>query len=157
MTTSWLPQLECLTKYNGDWTVYLDAIYSFFHADFVASRPSFKGTPLALKRHPVIEDKEATFWHITSQGDVEEERTPCMRRCERIRWPRPTIENCDDTGVKIWSEFRNGENKIHIWLESESYLVVLNERKGYTLLWTAIYIEREHQRTKLNNRYLKHK
>ncbi|MNH30689.1 hypothetical protein D3C79_909980 [compost metagenome] len=43
---------------------------------------------LGLKRHPVIQGKEATFWHMISEGNDEAERLPDLRRCERIRWPR---------------------------------------------------------------------
>lgn len=150
---SWLPHLEPFATYKGDWERYLNALYAIFCTDFLQSKPRFRGVELALKRHPIISDKEATFWHIISEGAIEDERLPNMRRCERIRWPRPTIENCDAGDVKIWTEVRGGENRIHIWLEAESYLVVLNERKGYTLLWTAYIVEREHQRKKLNQRY----
>lgn len=152
----WLPKLEQMTDYGGDWRRYLCALYGIFCSDFIRSKPRFRGVPLALKRHPIIADKEATFWHIISEGNIEEERLPNMRRCERIRWPRPAIENCDDDVVKVWTELRGSERRTHIWLEPESYLVVLNERKGYTLLWTAYIVEREHERQKLNRRYEKY-
>lgn len=153
----WLPQLEPLSSHGGDWQKYLANLYNIFCADFLESRPVFRGTPLALKRHPVIAGKEATFWHIISEGAVEEERVPSMRRCERIRWPRPSIENCDEENVKIWTEDRGNERRTHVWLESESYLVVLNHRKGYTLLWTAYVVEHSHQCRKLNQRYERYK
>lgn len=154
---SWLPQLEPFSSHGGNWENYLAFIYSVFCADFRDSRPSFRGVPLALKRQPVIADKEATFWHIISEGNVEKERIPDMRRCERIRWPKPSIENCDDDDVKVWTENRGRERRTHVWLEPESYLVVLNHRKGYTLLWTAYFVQRDHERRKLNQRYDRYK
>ncbi|HLE63375.1 MAG TPA: hypothetical protein VI750_09555, partial [Pyrinomonadaceae bacterium] len=64
----WLPALVLLQDYGGDWDRYLEAIYAYFKRDFVDSRPAFRGTRLALKRHPVSQGKEATFWHMTSEG-----------------------------------------------------------------------------------------
>jgi len=105
--------------------------YELFQKDFVRSKPMFNGVKLQLKRHPLTANKEATFWHIITEGKVESERTPCMRRCERIWWPKPVIENSQDPSLKVWSELKNGEKRIHLWFESEAYLVVLIERGGY--------------------------
>lgn len=73
MTVSidWLPPLVLLEEYGGDWDRYLTALYDFFTHDFIDKTPSFKGIKLALKRHPVIQGKEATFWHLISEGKVE--------------------------------------------------------------------------------------
>lgn len=148
----WLPQLEEFNTYGGNWNNYLSVLYDIFCNDFVKGRPSYCGVRLGLKRHPVIDGKEATFWHLISEGDVESERIPDMRRCERIRWPRPLIENATCSEIKVWIETRKGEERIHLWLESENYLTVLNRRKEY-LLWTAFFVEHEHQRKKYNKRW----
>jgi|SRR5690625_1818806 len=153
MSINWLPQLVCLSDYQGDWDKYFQAIYSIFHSDFVASKPTFRGVRLRLKRHPEHDGKSATFWHMISEGRVEEERTPDLRRCERIAWPRPIIENSTDTALKVWCEQRKGAKRIHIWLEDEGYLVVLDDRGKFILPWTAYYVERKHERAKLNRRF----
>lgn len=152
----WLPELVLFNDYSGNWAHYLAVIYQHFRDDFVENKPSFQGVRLGLKKHPVIDGKEATFWHMISEGEKEAERIPNFRRCERIRWAKSVIER-DGDPVKIWREPRNGENRIHLWLESESYLVVLNERNGYILPWTAYVVEREHEKTKLNRRWEKYK
>jgi len=141
---AWLPSLVLFVDYNGIWEVYLEAVYSFFKQDFVDSKPVFQGRRLGLKRHPVVNGKEATFWHMISEGKVEEERIPDLRRCERIRWPRPVIENSDDPKVKYWVSIKRYENRIHILLEEEDYLVVLADRKGYLLPWTGFLVKRKH-------------
>lgn len=155
-TVNWLPELEFFASYGGDWEKYLHALYAIFHADFVASKPSYQGVRLGLKRHPMIQGKEATFWHIISTGDNEEDRTPDIRRCERIRWPKPLIEHVPNDDIKVWTERRNSEDRIHLWLESEGYLLVLNKRRDY-LLWTAFYVERQHQRDKYKKRWERYK
>ena len=152
-TPDWLPELELFSDYRGDWKLYLDAIYKIFCQNFIDSKPLFRGERLALKRHPIVDGKEATFWHMTSEGRIEAERIPDFRRCERIRWPRPVIENEHDPALKVWSEKRGSENRIHLWFESEGYLVVLSQRKTYTLPWTAFHVARPHQKEKYNKRW----
>lgn len=150
----WLPALVELSAHGGNWDNYFNAVYRYFCEDFVTSTPVFRGKRLALKRHPVINDKEATFWHMISEGEEEAERLPDLRRCERIRWPRPFIERADtDAQLKVWTEPRGSDNRILIWCEAAEYLVVLSERKGYVLPWTAYPVERERQKEKLNKRW----
>jgi hypothetical protein len=88
MKPDWLPPLVLFEGYNGDWTHYLEAIYALFKANFVDSKPLFRGIRLGLKRYPLTYNKEATFWHFIQEGQFEAERTPDLRRCERIGWPR---------------------------------------------------------------------
>ena len=149
----WLPPLVLLEDYGGNWDLYLDAIYTWFKQDFVDSKPAFQGKRLGLKRHPMSNGKEATFWHMTSEGTDEENRIPNLRRCERIRWPKPVIENSQDSKIKYWSAIKRRENRIHIWLEEEDYVVVLADRKGFLIPWTAFLVTREHTRKKLRKEH----
>jgi hypothetical protein len=149
----WLPPLTLFTEYNGDWEAYLNAIYAYFKKDFIDNKPMFQGRRLGLKRHPLTKGKEATFWHMISEGLVEEKRIPDLRRCERIRWPKPVIEHSEDSGIKYWVSVKRNENRIHIWLEAEDYIVVLADRKGYLLPWTAFLVTKNHTRAKLRKEY----
>lgn len=149
----WLPELVLLNNYDGNWDRYLSAIYNFFYEDFVATTPSYRGIKLSLKRHPIVNGKEATFWHLISKGKNEEERIPDLRRCERIRWPKPIIENDKDPVIKVWQNRRKTDTRILLWFEDEDYLVVLTERDGYLLLWTAYLVTQNHQKRKLQKEY----
>lgn len=64
----WLPPLVFFDDYHGDWEKYLTAIYKYFKEDFINTKPKFRGKQLGLKRHPVTSGKEATFWHMISEG-----------------------------------------------------------------------------------------
>ena len=150
---AWLPPLVLFQEYNGNWERYVDILYRYFKKDFVDSSPTFRDNRLALKRHPMEQGKEATFWHLISEGRVEDERLPDLRRCERIRWPRPIIEHADDPLIKVWENKRKGEKRICIWFEDVEYLVVLALRKGYILLWTAYPVTRPHRKRKLQKEY----
>lgn len=155
----WLPPLMEFNDYGGNWHAYEEALYAAFTTDFIVSKPRFRGRRLGLKRHPVIDGKEATFWHMTSEGAVESERIPDLRRCERIRWPRPVIEHDQDADVLVWEEpHRSHGNRIHLYLPNERYLVVLADRGKYILPWTAFYIQgnRSHEKyLKRHARYSK--
>lgn len=153
MAMSWLPSLLLFNDYNGNWESYLTAVYSAFKADFVDSKPFFQGRRLGLKRYPEYDGKSATFWHMISEGKEEAERTPDLRRCERIKWPKPIIENDSSADLKIWAEKRGSSNRIHIWCETEGYLVVLDDRKDYILPWTAYFVEYQHERVKMEKRW----
>jgi len=90
---------------------------------------------------------------MITEGCVEEERLPNLRRCERIRWPRPVIEHEAHHAVKLWKNKRGTETRILIWLEAEDYLVILSERKGYILPWTAYLVEQRHRKQKLRQEF----
>lgn len=153
--SDWLPDLVTLQDHGGIWDKYLEAIYEGFCTDFVKDLPSFRGRKLALKRHPLTQNKEATFWHMITEGPDEAERTPDIRRCERIRWPRRFIEVVDEKGLKCWIAEKKNDQRIHIWLDTdtESYIVVLSERKTYLLMWTAYPVTYAHTRRKLQREY----
>lgn len=75
-----LPDLIELSEFGGDFNKYLEAVYECFKQDFIDKRLVFRGTRLGLKKHPLSQNKEATFWHMTSEGDDEATRIPDMRR-----------------------------------------------------------------------------
>ncbi len=149
----WLPPLVLLDDFEGDWQAYLDAIYDFFKQDFVNYKPVFQGRRLGLKRHPLSLNKEATFWHMIQEGGIEDDRTPDLRRCERIRWIKPIIEGVGGDEVKIWWNQRNSEKRICLWYEKENYLVILADRGNYLLPWTAYLVEQPHRKRKLQKEY----
>ncbi|MBN2107589.1 MAG: hypothetical protein JW832_09180 [Deltaproteobacteria bacterium] len=150
---AWLPPLVLFSDYGGDWDTYLDALYAWFKQDFIDSKPVFQGRRLGLKRIPISKGKEATFWHMITEGKDEKSRDTDFKRCERIRWPKPVIEHDSDAGVKVWRNQRKREKRICLWVEQEHYLVVLNDRGGYILPWTAYLVEIPHRQRKLRKEY----
>jgi hypothetical protein len=102
-----------------------------------------------LIRHPLFQDKEVTFWHITSEGEEEDKRTPDIRRCERIRWPRSIIEHFFEDNIRCWHNKRGHDRRIVLWFFEEDYVVVLADRKKYVLLWTAYMVSYRHTKEKL--------
>jgi hypothetical protein len=157
-----LPELILLSDHQGDWTKYKEAIYKVFKADFVDSKPEFSRRAVRLKRYPLYENKEATFWHFISEGEKEEDRTPDLRRCERIAWPRPIMGGFEDeqpqgdVPVLWWRQKHPSEWRYVLALQDFSYVVVVADRGEYVLPWTAFFVEREHQRKKYERQYLEY-
>jgi hypothetical protein len=144
----WLPPLVRLGDHGGDWKRYIEEVHAIFYRDFVKSWPRLAGWSVRCRHHPLYDGKEAGFWHCVQEGPEEEQRTPDLRRCERIAWIRAVLEHADDAHVDVWEHRKKGDQRMYLWL-GESYLVVLGRRKGYFRFITAFCTDREHTRRKL--------
>jgi hypothetical protein len=161
-TVCWLPPQELFENYDSDWKAYEAGLYSIFKADFIDSKPMFENKQVNIRKHPMEYDKEEAFFHVTCYDfRKDKNRIPDFRRCERIRWVRSFIENynCDPTncpgcdGVKVWEEPAGTNIRVHLLLEEERYLVVIEKRANYCLLVTAFYIEYDHSLEKRLSHY----
>jgi len=154
----WLPALVNFKNYGGQWEPYCEALYEYFRHDFIESKPKFGERIVRLKRYPLFQGKEATFWHITHEGNIEDQRTPDFRRCERIRWPRPIIErpiseHNRNGAIRYWPEKTRRDNRLILWLHEQDYIVILSVRTGYILFWAAYYIDYDNKRRQLLKKY----
>jgi hypothetical protein len=102
-----LPDKILLENFNGDWDQFENAVYEVFCKDFVYSQPIYNVTKLGLKKHPLKDGKEYTFWHFISSGEDEQNRLPDIERMERISWPKPIIESSEDSNILVWQNKRN--------------------------------------------------
>jgi len=161
----WMPPLELYEDYKSDWKAYETALYGIFKTDFIDSKPMFEGKQVNIRKHPMEYDKEEAFFHVTCcDFGKDNNRVPDFRRCERIRWVRSFIENynCDPAncpvcdGVKVWEEPAGTNKRVHLLLEEERYLVVLERRAQYCLLITAFYMEYDNNLEKRLRHYYKY-
>lgn len=161
----WLPSQECLSDYDS-WEIYQETLYSIFKADFLDSHPLFENVRVSVKHYPIEFGKEEAFLHITCKDyDGNGKRVPDLRRCERIRWIRAFIENynCDPRlcadcdGVKTWREPYKNRTRIHILLEEERFIVILEQRPDYFLLITAFYLDYDNALIKQLRHYEQYK
>lgn len=146
----WLPDLIRLSDYGGRWEDYVEAIYAVFRQHFVGSQPCFEGRPVHCQCDPVHDGKEVAFWHCIQEGQEEEGRTPNLRRCERVAWPRAIIEHADDPLVQRWSLRKSRDWRTYLWYHEE-YLVALAHRRKKWQLITAFPTDRRHTRARLRN------
>ena len=143
-----MPPLIRLSDCDGNWNEFVEAVYAIFAEDFLASRPLLDGLPVSCRRDPIALGKEAGFWHCISEGRNEDERTPDLRRCERITWVRAVIENCADHRVQSWYVRKRRDERRYLWFD-ELYLIALGVRPRYWQLITAFCTDREHTRGRL--------
>lgn len=150
-----IPEIIELDTYNGDYQLYEDAVYNLYKTTFEQNSFSFDGKRISQKRIPLYKEKSCTFWHIISTGPIEDERTPDLRRYERIAWPAYILNYCQNhcSNLLIWKNIRKGKHRILLWCRDIDYLVVLDERKDYCLFWTAYPVERSHTKQKLLKEY----
>jgi hypothetical protein len=141
-----------LEEFDGSWQPYIDAVFEVFWRDFVASKPSLNGQPVACDSRMGDDGKEEGFWHVTSEGP-KNDRMPCIPRCERIRWIRFLIERVPSPAVRYWEDSRKGKRRIIVADIDFSFKVVLQPTRRGALLVTAVYVEREHERGKLRREY----
>lgn len=148
----WLPPLILMNDHCGDWGRYVEAVYTAFRRDFIENPTLFRGEPVRIGSQ-LIDGKEQTFWHVISEGDVESNRTPDLRRCERVGWVRAIIDHDRDPAVLSWPQAR-GRNPRHVlWVKDSNFAVVLEKRPGCWWLWTAYPTDRPHTQRKLTREY----
>lgn len=161
----WLPDIIC---YDGrrEWKDYQDEIYGIFKHDFIDSSPQFENRKVQIRKYPVEYGKEEAFFHVTCREYQNgRNREPDLRRCERIRWVRSFIENykCDVTecedcdGIKVWTEPYKNKSRVHLLLEEEKYIVILEPRERYCLLITAFYLDYDNAMEKQLKHYYRYK
>lgn len=161
----WVPNCEYFDGYDS-WQEYESILYEIFKTDFIESHPQYDGQQVNIRKYPIEYGKEEAFFHVTCQDYLKDgKRAPDLRRCERIRWVRAFIENsrsdstlCDECeGIKIWKKPYKSNFRVHILLEEERYMVVLEPRNSYCLLITAFYIEHDHSLHKKVKEYESYK
>jgi len=112
------------------------------------------GIVVSAQKFPLVDDElHRTFYHITHQGNIENERRPDIRRMERIRFPKFMIENAPHDELMIWENTRGRDTRTLIFNEAEQYLCVLTKRRDYYLFWTAYLVEQPHRKRKLKKEY----
>jgi len=151
-----LPPIIEISSYGGDWNKYINAVYNIFRNQLILKKNYFRKILIRLLREPYINNREFTFYHITNEGKSESERTPDLRRCERIGWIRPIIKNCDNWKLKVWENKRRNRKRICILLEPPDdldFIIILEYRKKYFLLWTMYTVEQSSRKRKLLKEY----
>ena len=151
------PDLIFLEDYNGNFHKYFDEVYGIYREHFLKSNPKFDGLKVTAPRYPEVDGLSRTFYHITHEGEDEQNREPDLRRMERIRFPKFKIESHPHQEILVWEKEKGKDTRIHILNLDQCYLLVLNRRKGYLMLWTAFYIEYNHTLRKKLKEYESYK
>ena len=145
------PNLVRFDAFGGNWDVYEAELYRIFREEIAHGGLQFRGWPVNCRRIPETRGRWAAFWHIVQEGSAEADRTPDLRRCERIRWIRWVIENATaHPEIDEWRNERQRERNTLLWYREE-YLVVMARRRNYWLLKTAYCTEQRRRIAKLRS------
>jgi len=137
-----------LVYFHGDWAEYIEKLYTIYEQEIVYGDLKFKGLPVKCQYRPPSQGKGYGFWHVISNGPVEDERIPDLRRCERIRWISWFIRNVGHEPRISWWQNRRGSNThVVIWIEEEDFAVILAKRSKYYLLKTAYCVTPHRRKT----------
>ncbi len=147
------PDLLYFEDYKGNFQSYFIAVYKIFEQHFIKSSPFYIGVNVYAQKKPLVDGIHRTFYHITHEGEVEEDRHPDIRRMERIRYPKFIIEQSPNDELLVWEKRIGSDQRLHIFNEAEGYIVVLTRRKHFFLFWTAFYIQHNHQKRKKLKEY----
>lgn len=147
------PELLFFDEFGGDFRSYIDAAYRIFKNNFISTQPVYEGLKVSVRRYPEVDGMHKTFYHITHEGEDEENRQPDVRRIERIRFPKFVIENCIHDEILIWKNKRGRDERIVLFNDREDYIVILTDRGEYYMFITAYYIEQPHRKKKLLAEY----
>jgi hypothetical protein len=161
-----LPNLMELNHYGGDYNSYEDALLEVYKVDLWNSGLTFNNLNVIprVRKKFEINGKvlDWTFAHFTSKGDVDDDRELDLRRCERICWVKPIIENAHLECIKVW-ENQRADNKgnlftsVVIWYEEANSKIVLTPRTGekgdHYVVTTFYLINQPHKVKKINDEY----
>jgi hypothetical protein len=130
-----------LMRMDGEWDSYEERIYDCFCSTLVDNAPYFRAKRVSCQYDPSSKGKHHCFWHCISEGDVEEDRTPDLRRCERVGWIAWMIENSDTCEeVCVIHQKRGRNDRVVILHKEERFAVVLNEGRRNCALVTAFCV-----------------
>lgn len=159
---TYLPSIIELHDYENSWEQYLKAVY-LRYLDDIANGPLLFHEKIVF-RNDVVDPYgiENTFWHIISEGKNEKERTPDLRRCERVSWIKVLLtgictiaegRNCEN--YKIWAKVheKTNKNRWYVWCSAEDYVIVLEERNKYYFLITAFVVKYPDKRNQFEREY----
>ncbi len=147
------PDLIHLQDYAGNFQAYFSAVYEVFENDFIKTQPRYEGLKVAVRKYPEVDGLHRTFYHITHEGEDENNRQPDIRRMERIRYPKFVVEQSQHPEILIWKNRRGNDERILLFNESENYIVVLTERKEFYLFITAYVVDTEHRKRSFLKEY----
>ena len=138
MVEAALPELILLSEYDGNWELYLDAIYQNYLGEVINAKLHHNKLPVKFQFRPEHQGKGFAFWHAISEGEKEDNRTIDFRRCERIKWIAWVIKNAlTSDKITSWENKRGKNQHVVLFFEGESYVVILAKRNNYYLFKTA--------------------
>ena len=138
---------------------YEDQLFQIFLSVYEHGRINYHKIPVHMKHYPPDYGERSGFYHLICENyqhtGMEEDRSPNLRRCERLKWPQKIIEHCAGAcpELLIWENERRGKVNILLFCPELDYIVVLGKRNNYLLLVTAYPVDYPNRRRNLLAEY----
>lgn len=159
------PDLIEFNFYGGSYDAYEAALLDVYERDLWKGKLKFRGLDVKPRVHKQFElngkKLDWTFAHFTSKGDIESEREFDLRRCERIGYIKPIVDNCHLPCVKVWENSRENNKKqletsVVLWCEEVNVKIVLqricSKQGTYYYIIKTFYLVNDPHRIKKENR-----
>jgi len=166
----WLPEMATVNPWSE---ATYEMLYEIFCRDIRDYNLRYIGNNVWIFRE--MEDgKEKIFWHLTArktiqkkiprrkrkfypdgQTDIEPERLPDLRRCERLPWVKPLIEHPSKSEVLAW-DYEEGDRtiKTYIWIKDHDFVVIMKKYPdGKRRLITSFYVDKPYKRKDFERKY----
>jgi hypothetical protein len=153
-------------------TEIFDVLYKYFDDDFISNKTYLNSSIyIDPQSHKKDEDKELSFWHLTSRDTkihkkkgkrwfTEIHRVLDYRRAERLSWIKKIIENYTITDIKVFYHQESNEKRdirLYLWLEKFDFVVILQKLgNSSSFLVTSFYVDRDGKRKEYTKRYNKY-
>lgn len=141
------PPLLTFSGALAEWDAYLESVYNRYISEIAHGDLRLDNLPIRVRKEPQSHGKDFRFWHLIQEGAREEDRTPDLRRCERISWIAWMIQlaAAGDGAVLRWenerSTTRGLAQNVILWNPDQEYAVILEKRANYFLLTTAYPVQ----------------
>jgi hypothetical protein len=165
---NWLPPCFCVNPWNGD---TYEALYAIFCQDIRNYHLKYRTYEVWIFSEK-DDGKEKLFWHLTTRKQKikniprrkqkviqtqqnQVQRLPDFRRCERLPWIKPMIENPSDPKVLVW-DYEEGDRaiKTYIWLKHRDFVVIMKKySNGRRRLITSFYVDKQYKKDDFERKY----
>lgn len=156
----WLP---CLVPINPWTEKTYGMLYRIFCQDIRDYDLRYDGNEVWIFRE-MDDGKEEIFWHLTTRNtrerkiprrkrkffqdqDVEEQpRLPDMRRCERLSWVKPLIDNFAKPEIFSW-DYEEGDRtiKTYVWIKDYDFVVIMKKYPdGRRRIITSFHVDHDY-------------
>src|SRR6187551_52788 len=109
-----LPEIIELVDYSGNIDNYENDIHDEYLDIFRNPPVYFRGKVVVPIIYPLQhKNRHWTFSHLTSNGygdKTESNRQYDLRRCERVVWIKPILENINNPCLKKWRQTNRQKN-----------------------------------------------
>jgi len=166
----WLPEKVCVDPWTAE---TYNVLYGIFCRDIRGTDIYYRGYSVWIFRE-IDDGREKIFWHLTTrevkptpiprrkrrfypkdQTHIKGDRYPDFRRCERLPWVKPLIENPGESEIVDW-DYEEGDRTIrtYVWLKDHDFVVIMkkypdNKRR----LITSFYVDQSYKRKDFERKY----